>query len=208
MLIYYPIIMKLTLGLLCLILQINILGKGNLAPTSALDQVQNYVLGGIIGGVIYNDDISVVQFILILLIWTLLVLILKYIKSNNHLTKVLIDGRPVLLILNGKILVKQCMLYGVSAYDLILKLRSSGVYHIKNVKRAVMEQNGQLTIIQYGEKDVHYPVILDGQIDETILELINHDKLWLLIEVQKAGYNIDEIYLAEYIAGELYIYSY
>ena len=135
-------------------------------------------------------------------------LILKYIKSNNHLTKVLIDGRPVLLILNGKILVKQCMLYGVSAYDLILKLRSSGVYHIKNVKRAVMEQNGQLTIIQYGEKDVHYPVILDGQIDETILELINHDKLWLLIEVQKAGYNIDEIYLAEYIAGELYIYSY
>lgn len=208
MLIYYPIIMKLTLGLLCLILQINILGKGNLAPTSALDQVQNYVLGGIIGGVIYNDDISVVQFILILLIWTLLVLILKYIKSNNHLTKVLIDGRPVLLILNGKILVKQCMLYGVSAYDLILKLRSSGVYHIKSVKRAVMEQNGQLTIIQYGEKDVHYPLILDGQIDETILELINHDKLWLLIEVQKAGYNIDEIYLAEYIAGELYIYSY
>ena len=55
MLIYYPIIMKLTLGLLCLILQINILGKGNLAPTSALDQVQNYVLGGMIGGVIYND---------------------------------------------------------------------------------------------------------------------------------------------------------
>ena len=42
--------------MLCLILQINLLGKGNLAPTSAIDQVQNYVLGGIIGGIIYNKS--------------------------------------------------------------------------------------------------------------------------------------------------------
>ena len=54
MLIYSLMLGKLALGLLCLILQINLLGKGNLAPNSATDQVQNYVLGGIIGGVIYN----------------------------------------------------------------------------------------------------------------------------------------------------------
>ncbi len=29
---YNPIIIKLSLGILCLILQINLLGKGNLAP--------------------------------------------------------------------------------------------------------------------------------------------------------------------------------
>lgn len=51
---YYSAIIKLGLGFICLIIQINLLGKGNLAPSSAMDQVQNYVLGGIIGGVIYN----------------------------------------------------------------------------------------------------------------------------------------------------------
>lgn len=51
MIIYLPIIIKLGLGILCLIVQINLMGKGNLAPSSAMDQVQNYVLGGIIGGV-------------------------------------------------------------------------------------------------------------------------------------------------------------
>lgn len=200
--------MKLALGLLCLIVQINVLGKGNLAPTSAVDQIQNYVLGGIIGGVIYNDNISVEQFVLILLIWTLLVLILKFIKTNSHRAKVLIDGRPVLLVHNGKILVKECMLYGMTAHDLILKLRGAGVYQIKDVKRAVMEQNGQFTVIKYGEKDVHYPLILDGQIDETILELINKDKLWLLKEVQQSGYLVEQIYLAEYISDKLFIHSY
>ena len=50
---------KLLIGFLALIIIINITGKGNLAPTSASDQIQNYVLGGIIGGVIYNNDISI-----------------------------------------------------------------------------------------------------------------------------------------------------
>ena len=80
---YSLIIIKFVLGMLCLILQINLLGKGNLAPTSAIDQVQNYVLGGIIGGIIYNSDISVLEFIMVLLIWTLIVFIVKFAKDHN-----------------------------------------------------------------------------------------------------------------------------
>ena len=58
---YIIVALKLVLGLLALVLVINLTGKGNLAPASATDQVQNYVLGGIVGGVIYNADISVCQ---------------------------------------------------------------------------------------------------------------------------------------------------
>ena len=46
---YLNVFLKLLLGLLAIVLVINKSGKGNLAPTSAIDQVQNYVLGGIIG---------------------------------------------------------------------------------------------------------------------------------------------------------------
>ena len=68
---YIDIAIKLALGLLSLVFVINVSGKGNLAPASASDQVQNYVLGGIIGGVIYNPSISILQFINILLIWVI-----------------------------------------------------------------------------------------------------------------------------------------
>ncbi|MCG0657337.1 hypothetical protein IMAU80057_00570 [Lactiplantibacillus plantarum] len=50
---YWDVTIKLALGLLTIILQINLSGKSNLAPISALDQVQNYVLGAIVGGMIY-----------------------------------------------------------------------------------------------------------------------------------------------------------
>ena len=68
---------KLLIGFFALTIIINITGKGNLAPSSASDQVQNYVLGGIIGGVIYNNDIKILDYVGILCIWCVLVLTLK-----------------------------------------------------------------------------------------------------------------------------------
>ena len=81
---YSLLTLKLSMGILGLILQINLMGKGNLAPISAMDQVQNYVLGGIIGGVIYNNDIGLLQFFLVLVLWTLLVFTLRFAKNHNR----------------------------------------------------------------------------------------------------------------------------
>ena len=200
MLIYSLMLGKLALGLLCLILQINLLGKGNLAPNSATDQVQNYVLGGIIGGVIYNNAISILDF--------LLVLILKYLKMNSGAIKDFVDGSPAVVIERGKILMDECMRHGMLAHDIALKLRMAGVYYVKDVKRAVLEPNGQLTVIQYGEQNARYPLILDGQVDEDILELIEKDRVWLNAELRTAGYAVKDIYIGEYKDGELIVHPY
>ena len=74
---------KLLIGFFALIMVINITGKGNLAPNSASDQVQNYVLGGIIGGIIYNKDIDILECIAILFIWFILVIVFRIIKERS-----------------------------------------------------------------------------------------------------------------------------
>ncbi len=206
---YYPVILKFTLGIIVLIFQINISGKGNLAPSSAMDAVQNYVLGGIIGGVIYNDAISVLQFVLVLVIWTFLVMLLKYLKDHNRYVKLLIDGRPVNLIQNGKVDVQECLKHGISASELMFKLRSNGIYEVEKVKRAILEQNGQLTLIEFGDENIRYPIIVDGQPNEDVLELIGKDQNWLAQEVQKHDFStISDIYLGEYVSGDLRLSGY
>lgn len=206
---YTPIIIKFALGIICLIIQINLMGKGNLAPSSALDQVQNYVLGGIIGGVIYNDSITVLQFVLVLIIWTLLVLVLKFAKEHNRYVKRVVDGRPITLIQNGVVDVNECLKNGISANELMFKLRANGIYEVENVKRAVLEQNGQLTLIEFGDEDIRYPIIVDGQSNEDVLELIKKDEVCLEEQIQQNGYQkINEIYLGEYLSGKLNLYGY
>ena len=200
--------LKLAMGIVGLVLQINLMGKGNLAPTSAMDQVQNYVLGGIIGGVIYSDNIGVFQFSLVLVLWTLLIITLRFIKNHNQFVKSLIDGKPVWVILNGKVQTAECMRNGIAAHDLMFKLRAAGIYEIKTVKRAVFEQNGQLSIIQYGDENLRYPLIIDGQLDEDILDVVGRDEEWVKAELAKQNLTVNQVYIGEYLNGQLVTHLY
>lgn len=206
---YIDIAIKLALGLLSLVFVINVSGKGNLAPASASDQVQNYVLGGIIGGVIYNPSISILQFINILLIWVILVLTQKWLKTNNIFLKKMVDGEPTTVIKRGKINVEATRKSGLSANDLAFKLRSQGIYSIKNVKRAVIEQNGQLIVVLTGDENPKYPIITDGKVQINSLESMDKTEEWLISTLKEMGYkDIKNIFLAEYDKGQLHIVEY
>ncbi|WP_298706652.1 DUF421 domain-containing protein [uncultured Veillonella sp.] len=205
---YTLIMIKLILGIICLVFQINLMGKGNLAPNSAVDQVQNYVLGGIIGGVIYTEAIGVLQFLLVLIGWTIVVMGLRFLTNYSRFVKKLVDGNPVIVVDYGVIQVEECMKHGVNAGDLHLKLRAAGIARVGEVKRAVLEQNGQLTVVKYGEDTVHYPLIADGLADENVLSLVDKDRAWLEDKVAAQGYTISEVYMAELVHGELAITPY
>ena len=201
---YIEILIKLALGLVSLVFVINVTGKGNLAPNSAIDQIQNYVLGGIIGGVIYNSSITILQYAVILIMWTILVLSLKWLTNNVGFVKQMIDGKPTLLIKNGEIDPEACRSVGLSASDVALKLRSQGIFQLKEVKRAVQEQNGQLIVVQNGDENPKYPVITDGVIQSDVLDTLSLTEEWLLDHLNKQGYdNVANIFIAEYDKGQL-----
>ena len=189
---FLNILIKLALGLISLVFVINVTGKGNLAPNSAVDQIQNFVLGGIIGGVIYNSSITILQYIVILLMWTILILLLKWLNTNVRFMKHLIDGKPTVIIKN-----------------VALKLRGQGIFQLKDVKRAVIEQNGQLIVVRAGDENPKYPIITDGVIQLEILETIGKSEEWLLAELEKEGYdNVLDIFIAEYDKGKINVVTY
>lgn len=97
---------------------------------------------------------------------------------------------------------------GISAHDLMFKLRAAGVYEISTVKRAVLEQNGQLSIIQYGDEDLRYPLIIDGQIDYDILDIINRDENWVHAELDTNKLTVNQVYIGEYLNGQLITHLY
>ena len=206
---YVNIAIKLALGLISLIIVINITGKGNLAPSSAIDAVQNYVLGGIIGGVIYNNSIGILQYLIILLIWICLVLSMRWLKTNSSFFKVAIDGKPVVLISRGKLDTEACRTAGLTAHEVMFKLRSNGIYSIKTVKQAVLEQNGQLIIVQSGEENPRFPLITDGTIQLQALDSIDKTEDWLMEKLKEQDVeNISDVFLAEYENGNLNLVKY
>ncbi len=206
---FAEIAMKFLLGLLAMVTIINMTGKGNLAPTSAMEQIMNYVLGGIIGGVIYSRDVRIWQFAIVLLIWFVLVYGMRRLKSRSHLLQHLLDGTPTVVIVNGQVDVEACKRAKITAHELTLKLRLNNVFNIRKIKRAVVEQNGQLLLVMAGEENLKYPLLTDGTAQINVLEAIDKDEKWLREELAKQGYDdLSKLFLVDYLGGQLVVTPY
>ena len=203
------VFVKLMIGFLSAIAVINFTGKGNLAPNSASDQIQNYVLGGIVGGVIYNKNIGIFECLLVMLAWFLLVTGFRLLKKHNVRVKQIIDGKALIIINNGKVDVETCKKAGLSAHDVAFKLRAQNVYSVKKVKRAVVEQNGQFIIVLEGEENPKFPIITDGHLQTDTLEVIGKDEDWLKEKMREKGFEeYNQIFLGEYVDGKAIFVSY
>ena len=203
---YAEIALKFVLGLLSLVMVINFTGKGNLAPTSAMEQIMNYVLGGIIGGVIYSRDLHLWQFAIVLFIWFSLVYMLRRLKARSHFMQRILDGNPTVVIVNGEVDVAACKKAKITAHELTFKLRMHNIFNIRKVKRAVVEQNGQLLVVMAGEENLKYPLLTDGSVKTTVLEAIDKDEAWLRAELAKMGYSDpSKLFLVDYLGGQLVV---
>lgn len=105
----------------------------------------------------------------------------------------LISGSPSIVIENGKINIKELTALRFSIDDLFEQLRSSGYMSVTEVAYAILETNGQLSVVPSAEnrpvtvKDFNFTseatlprnIIKDGELDENNLSAIGRDKNWL-----------------------------
>ncbi|UQS84507.1 DUF3290 family protein [Apilactobacillus apisilvae] len=205
---YITIFLKLLIGFIMLVVQINLSGKGNLAPSNAVDQLQNYVLGGIIGGMIYSDTVTTLQFFIVLLIWSLIIFTSRILIRQFQVFRKLLAGEPKNIITNGIINVDTTLQNGMSASDLTFKLRTQGVHNFRDVQSAVLEQNGQLTVNTFGDEAMSYPVITDGTVNEDVLQRMGKNIEWINQKVEDSNKEISQIFLGQYVDDHLIIISY
>ena len=194
-----PVAIKLTIGFIALVVFMNLNGRSQLAPTSTEDQIGNYVLGGIIGGVIYNPSITIVQFLIVLLIWGLLMTTIDFLKNSNKNVKKMIDGQIVYLIKGGKMIVENFAQATLSIPDFYTKLRTKGIFKVSEIEDAFMESNGQLIVIQKNDENYSSLLVSEGKILQENLEHIGKDDKWLWKELEKYNVSdINDIFLVEY----------
>ena len=198
-----PVAIKLTIGFIALVVFMNLNGRSQLAPTSTEDQIGNYVLGGIIGGVIYNPSITIVQFLIVLLIWGLLMTTIDFLKNSNKNVKKMIDGQIVYLIKGGKMLTENFAQATLSIPDFYTKLRTKGIFKISDIEDAFMESNGQLIVIQKNDENYSNLLVSEGKIIEDNLVHIGKNDEWLKEELAKYNVlDINDIFLVEYSNDE------
>lgn len=201
------IIFKTILSYVVLIISLRIMGKREIGQLNLFDLIILLSLADImiIGIENYNDNWLYVLIPVILL--TFLQKIVSVILLKSKKIRNAVDGKPSIIIKDGKLCIKEMKKQFYNMDDLILQLRQIKVYNIEDVKYAILETSGKLSVILKEEKLSYCPIplIISGQINDKTLEIIEKNKEWVYEYLGNNRLDIRNIYCAFYENNELKI---
>ena len=95
-------VFKLLIGVILIVLLLRLTGKQQTVQMTPIDFIGNFILGGIIGGVIHNHAISFAEYISVLLVTFAIVSGLNYLMSTFMSTRSLVMGKAYTIIEGGR----------------------------------------------------------------------------------------------------------
>ncbi len=106
---------------------------------------------------------------------------MSFLSLKSRRVRRAVTGEPSILVYKGHINEGELERLRFNLNDLLEQLRLSGCPDISQVQAAVLETNGQLSVITKsdGISELPYMIISDGEINETELSRSGKNKKWL-----------------------------
>ncbi len=171
------------------------MGKREIGQLSVLDFVVSIMIAELAVISIENIRVPMLHTIIPIVILSLIQIIFAFISLKSENLRKLVDGKPSVLINQGKIDEGEMRKQRYNFDDLLIQLRQNKVSKLSDVEFAILEPSGKLSVIEK-DKDrpddqqprLPLPLILDGKVNEEHLEQINKTPLWLRQQLRKLGY--------------------
>ncbi len=200
---YISIILRTLFMYFFIILVYRIMGKKEVGQLSIIDLIVSILIAELVAIAIEAEK-SIFLSIIPISILTFTQIGISFITLKSERIRDLIDGKPTIIIKNGKLNFKEMSHLRYSLDDLVTQLRLQGVSSIERVKYAVLENNGSLSV--FCEDDEYpLPLILDGVIDYKVLNDINKNYEWIKNIITKKNLELNEIFYAFYTHSKLFI---
>ena len=176
---------------LILIIIMRLMGKRQIGELEISDLVTTFLLSEIASLPITDTNIPVAFAIIPMIILLTFEVSSSWVLSRFPAVKNFFSARPATLISNGKIDRKEMLKARISLDELIGELRQSGISDINEVKYAILEQNGKVTVIQHAsakpasasqmnvniiDNGMEHIVISDGFINKYALKALKMQK--------------------------------
>ena len=198
-------VFKLLIGIILIVLHLRLTGKQQTVQMTPIDFIGNFILGGVIGGVIYNHAISFAEYISFLLVTFGIISGLNYLMSKFMSTRSLVMGKAYTIIEGGRF--SQDALdstdHKLDPVEFLAELRGMGIFSLSDISLVQREANGSLTVRRKGEGGVNYVLVSSGQVVTDNLELAGHSEEWLRGELEQAGItDLVDLFLVELDAAD------
>ena len=199
------------ISLVTLFLITKILGKKQVSQLSLFDYVIGISIGNFAAEVTINLEAEWINGVVAVTIFGVVAYLVSIITMKSIIARRFFMGAPTVVIQNGKIIKESLKKIKFDINDLLEECRNNGVFDLTQINYALMEANGELSILLKPEYLPITPndmklkpeknslvanIIIDKKIMPNNLKQMNKDEKWLLKELKIKGYKLEDVLLA------------
>lgn len=190
---FSTIIKGILVYILALVLS-KLIGIKIISQMNFFDFVMGVSIGSMIAKIIIDKDHVVFSGVIALIVFSLLTISTSYLNLKSYIARSIVNAKTLILIENGRIIDKNIKKLRITINELMTKLREKDVFNIEDVQFAIMESNGQLSVLIKADKKPITPydmnikvknlslindIIIDGKIVNKNLQIVGVDEKWL-----------------------------
>ena len=182
-----------------------LMGKREVGELGIIDLIVTILIAELVAISLEDHTESIFLAIIPICLLVALQIFIAFISLKNKTVRDLFDGKPSVIIDNGKIKIKEMIKQRYNLDDLLTQLREEKIENVSDVKYAILETSGKLSVFK--KEDIKndafpLPIIWDGKIDYESLISINKDVKWLKDSVNT---DIKDIFYGFYKDNNIYI---
>ena len=177
-----------------------LMGKREIGQLQPFELVISIMIADLASIPMTDSGIPITNGIVSILGLLVMHLIISVVNIKSIKAREIICGKPRILIYRGKIDEKALKKERFTINELQERLRGNNVVNLGDVEYAILETNGQVTVIQKPEKrntipedfnivpeyeGIPYDLVIDGKIMNKNLKAIGKDQKWLNKQIEK-----------------------
>ncbi|WP_139492342.1 DUF421 domain-containing protein [Brevibacillus dissolubilis] len=188
------------------------IGKRQVKQMTTIEYIVGITIGSIAGVAATTTERPVYQDLVALSIFGAFPMLADWLSLKSKKLRHIFQGNATILIDQGKILEKNLRKERISTEDLLETLRMQQVFRVSDVEFAVMEENGDVTVMLKSEAQPVTPkvlgiavpaldppktVIMDGTVMDKELRDIGFSKAWLEYKLQERSLQVKDVFFGQ-----------
>lgn len=184
------------------VIAMRVMGKQQIGQLQPFELVITLMIAELAAIPLATTGIPLINGIIPILTLLVAQVLLSYISLRSNRARAVLCGRPSILIEKGRIMEPELKRLRYNLSDLMEQLRAKNIPNISDVEFAILETNGNLSVIPKSQKrpiipedlglptkyeGLPYTLIMDGQILHNNLRKLGLDIGWLLQQLRSLG---------------------
>lgn len=189
----YTVLKSVGVFMLALFLT-RIVGTKLIYQMNFFDFILGVSMGSIVVYAIVDNDFTSLSAITALITLAVLTIITSYLHIKSYRVRKIVDSEPITLVENGVIVDENMKKIRLTINELMMKLREKNAFSLADVEFAIMEADGQVTVLPKADKKPLTPndikikatdagltrdIIIYGNIMKENLSAVGLDMNWL-----------------------------